>query len=252
MHGQSGASVAVFGDIVVKHGHRPEVVELLRAQASWLRRCHHGTVPVLASGEHGSSYAYVMPRLDEVRRDEDNDAETVACLERYVWHSDRSRRVVDWVEHRLYVSELLELHGLWETYGTWWREWTRRIERYDLEVVTTHGDPTRSNRMRNSAGDLVLIDPIPANERMPSLRAVDLGKMAQSLLGYEHVRFGWPMPTTDVDKFIDSFAYDDAEREATRYFTLVHLLRLLRYTPDHLRKEFVDVIDRMGLRWRPL
>lgn len=54
----------------------------------------------------------------------------------------------------------------------------------------THGDPTIANAMQRDSGDIVLIDPLPPRPATPSMREVDVGKMLQSLSGWEGVRSG--------------------------------------------------------------
>lgn len=107
-----------------------------------------------------------------------------------------------------------------------------------LDRVVTHGDPTHENLMMRTNGDLVLTDPIPATPAVPHLRCVDLGKMLQSAMGFEQMRYGveeygsWTYDVSTILKDITSI-----EIRAAWYWCAVHFLRAAPYMPDDTTKE---------------
>jgi hypothetical protein len=63
-----------------------------------------------------------------------------------------------------------------------------------------HGDPTLSNTMLNGALELRLIDPAPPRYGVPQLPEVDLGKLLQSAMGWEHLFCDdWPQAADNID-----------------------------------------------------
>lgn len=114
------------------------------------------------------------------------------------------------------------------------------IEWDKLRTGLTHGDPTLENTMLRGT-DLVLIDPTPATLAVPDIIAVDLGKMLQSVIGWEHARYGWPKWTIPV-ACIRNLCADDNEWQATRYWCVVHLLRAMPYMPS-LKPKLWELID---------
>lgn len=62
-----------------------------------------------------------------------------------------------------------------------------------------HGDPTLANVMLDDKLNLKLIDPAPPRFAVPQLPEVDLGKLLQSVAGWEHVLDpDWPEPQMDL------------------------------------------------------
>ena len=67
----------------------------------------------------------------------------------------------------------------------------RFLEKYVWSRGVIHGDPTLDNVLMTKDGFMRLTDPIPAKWlRKPSIKAVDHGKILQSLLGWEVVLRG--------------------------------------------------------------
>jgi hypothetical protein len=121
-----------------------------------------------------------------------------------------------------------------------------QIDWNDLTTGLTHGDPIVDNvgyraieGSTTGARNLVLLDPIPATVALPNWRAVDVGRIIQSMVGYEHVRY----QRTRVGDLLD---YDAAvtatlnwymprnfsvnEARACLYFSVIHMLRAVRTT----------------------
>lgn len=105
-----------------------------------------------------------------------------------------------------------------------------------LPSCMTHGDPTFDNVMLNSEGDVVIIDPLPANPAVPNLRCVDLAKIFQSILGFEQVRYeGFP----DMNGFrgyqmrtLREVMLDTNEWRATMFWVAIHYFRAVPYMPE--------------------
>lgn len=69
--------------------------------------------------------------------------------------------------------------------------------------VATHGDPTASNAAWRDE-ELILLDPRPPRPGIPSLAAVDHGKILQSMAGWEAVAYGQPFVHYDEPKFVEN------------------------------------------------
>jgi hypothetical protein len=107
-----------------------------------------------------------------------------------------------------------------------------RINWRGLGVGLSHGDPTLDNVMLRGS-QVVLIDPIPATPAVPDLWAVDTGKLLQSVLGYELLRYSDPTYEWRIDPLnLRQLVDNDNEWIATVYWCVVHLLRALPYMPN--------------------
>lgn len=111
------------------------------------------------------------------------------------------------------------------------------------DTTWTHGDPIIDNVMMR--GDqLVLIDPIPPCPALPSLTIVDYGRLVQSALGYEQIRYRGEFPDTELWKsrvhhVLNSFvtpysgyAFSVEKTRATLFYAVIHMLRGVRTAPD--------------------
>lgn len=141
----------------------------------------------------------------------------------------------------LKVGELCHLFELRSEYSRW-RELHSGIDWAVLPTALVHGDPTFDNVMfRESTGDMVLVDPLPSlitGPAIPDLRCVDLGKMLQSAVGWEAVRYGDPEEGFSVEwREVRVVPRDANEWYATVLFGATHLLRTLPYVTDDQRRE---------------
>ena len=134
-----------------------------------------------------------------------------------------------------------------------WGPYHRHMERWlgtliDLHVTCVnriHGDPTVENVMQRD-GRVVLIDPLPANVYIPAIISVDLGKMLQSIFGYEALlRPGEPgLDPKDRMALGDALTgvFTKGDELVARYFLCVHIARLIPYQPVHKRYIFWDML----------
>lgn len=105
------------------------------------------------------------------------------------------------------------------------------IDWNDLRACLTHGDPTYDNVMfRPPDGGLVLVDPLPATAAVPDLRCVDVGKVLQSVVGWESARYGvgYGLHVTPVE-LRAALGLAANEWRASVFWCVVHLLRTLPY-----------------------
>jgi hypothetical protein len=104
------------------------------------------------------------------------------------------------------IEKALEIHvwnriGIpYEALSDYWRK--DLIDTINLEVpewaldtlCLIHGDPTLDNCLMTEEGGLRITDPIPVSWlKRPSIRAIDHGKILQSILGWEVVLHGYPI-----------------------------------------------------------
>lgn len=113
----------------------------------------------------------------------------------------------------------------------------------------SHGDTTWDNimvRKDDKLGDnFVYIDPLPSSPAIPDRRAVDTGKMLQSIVGYERAKYGvlspWVCPVP-VEK-LGALIHDAAEWNATVWWCIVHLLRRFPYADDYEYEGLKELIN---------
>lgn len=267
MRGSSGAKITIENDHVRKIGTNGTEGRV-RGQGIWLRKydeslCLPAVNEIYANG-------YLMEKLDEVPLSFsysdvlETCSEIIATLETHLWHrefEDVTRKIVRWnIEsdfvdydvrsrnhHRHYVVGLLKDTNMLTLRKTM-RRFEDSINWQHLRRGLTHGDPIIDNLMHRplpehskSTPQLVLIDPIPACPAIPDVLAVDVGRVIQSAVGYEAVRYG---TVDDYDAYLtfgkthdavnyvlndfmnEEFTLNDVR--ASIYFAIIHMLRGVR------------------------
>lgn len=258
--GSSGAEFNFLGDRVVKLAPDKSTGERVMNQGLWLQRHHSPAVPKVFQVYARS---YVMERLI-VPPFWALDHQVVlhhmfASLAEYVWTQPGV------VEPNTYSIEmkyarlcqdfaLVDLMGKFDTLKD-------KIDWSALTRCLTHGDPTFDNVMFRSTeygDDLVIADPIPATPAVPDLYSVDVGKILQSALGWEEVRYGSRSSTPRVGAYkfragtmdVQRFVLNNNEWRASCFWAAVHLLRTYPYVTDDVRsklKERINAAIRLGL-----
>lgn len=150
-------------------------------------------------------------------------------------------------QHGRYVTKLLRQTSLLQHRHTMRRmSWT--IKWRGLEPGLTHGDPILENLLFRS-NTPVLIDPIPACGALPDLRASDVGRIIQSAVGYERIRYnlrhvvdrwdarGPHYAIADVLNYWMEEKFDLNEARAAVYFSIIHTARGVRSAPDDVKAE---------------
>lgn len=245
LQGASGASLSLLdgSDLVIKVG-EGAIGERIGVQAEWLER--HAS-PALPKVIHRWDHGMVMERLDPVQWAVVDHAQLVAdifvALRLHVWSHDTESQF-DLAMHEQFVWE--RCANLKYSAGSWpaMQAWMKEVPWEVLEDTTclTHGDPTFDNVCYRNHRQVVLVDPNPAWPGIPSCRIADLAHVAQSLHGYEHLKYGRPMPKCGP-KILCEFVNDD-EYELLKYLTTVKFIRLLAYETE-MRQVFADVADTM-------
>lgn len=239
--GASGATFT-FGVYVVDKRH-PTATDRIREQARWLEENASPAVPRLANpttlSEERDPHEYSMERLFTPPPQLLNHgavlSEMLRQLNEHVWARpavvapnwgatyEKILRLLTYLPEDEYLSvgkNLLQLFHL--------------VRESKLEACLTHGDPTFDNVMvREATGELVLVDPIPATPAVPDLRSVDTGKILQSIVGWERVRYGRDQAFVTGISALRMRIPLDVEWEATVMWCAVHLLRTLPYHDQH-------------------
>lgn len=290
MRGSSTAKITIEGDYVrkVSTSTTGSTGDRVRDQGIWLRK--YDESPCLPAVNEVYSNGYLMEKLIEVPLSFDYKdileqcSEIISTLDTSLWHRDFDtvkRNIVRWNitddfydfdsrpdnMHRRYVVQLLK-----DTDTSHLRKTMRKFEDvinwHRLQVGLTHGDPIIDNAMHRpkatymkSDPQLVLIDPIPACPAIPDVIAVDVGRVIQSAVGYEALRYadlqqlkddfgGWgdkgsPLTTHDAVNYVlndfmnNEFTLDDAR--ASIYFAIIHMLRGVR-TAQHAAPDRVVLL----------
>lgn len=233
--GRSGNSLEFKVDRVVKHVPLHELWQPL-----FMRR-HHGVfvnVTYVAFDSLGVEYG--MPRLTSPSFNETSLALEIVDKISYLW-SHYARVPLDW------RNELLEhLVPTVEAELSWSREkLTRLVERLpDVKnPATIHGDPTFSNSLRYPNGSIAMIDPL-MRSFIPPDRHVDVGKVFQSLWGYERILDGkLDYPSFDEEAATQIIQRHDLDGDACMAWCIVHFIRLLPYQMEReaaIFKQFLE------------
>jgi hypothetical protein len=97
-----------------------------------------------------------------------------------------------------------------------------------LRGTRIHGDPTLANAMFDRFGQVHIADPIEPKGKMPSFVSVDIGKLLQSVAGWEHVTLGASMMDADsIQRFCERLQPSHLKRGM--FWLMVHALRILPY-----------------------
>lgn len=229
-HGSSGARVDIHPNHVIKTG-SDVVGERVVAQANWIDRHQCSVLPIvydiMLSG-------YIMEKLDEIEPGSlfvaDLDA-IIGRLARDIWsrpevttfspilHMEKVSKLEQYASH----SMLIFLNDARDA------AFDRR-----QRACLTHGDPTLDNVMRRM-GLYVITDPIPATHAVPDLWAVDLGKILQSLVGFEQARYGHSQHNAFEVKpqhLLDTLQREDQVRAV--YWCVIHILRAMPYVDEKI------------------
>ena len=222
----SGASISVL-----KTAEPGPVLDRLEAQAVWLRKHEHtNIVKVLNIREDG----YEMELLDQTGPVSVSPAVILGMLEAAVWN--QSADASEWFNPGAceeYVGGLVR--------GDQLLEWLATFDTFGF--CDSHGDPTRENVLWRGHHVPVLTDPLPDvvwGGRLPSCRALDIGKIIQSLVGYESVKAGrlnlgttWQWPAFEV-RDLRARCRNDNEWNLSLCFACIHVARLIPYqSPEH-------------------
>jgi hypothetical protein len=229
-HGSSGAIIEMFDHHVIKSG-QGHVGERVTQQVKWLTSYPSAVVPVVYDVVPAR---YMMERLDPVEPFSLNVADLDAIigrLARYVWH----REPVVMFSPKLHHEKLdrLKMHASDQMVDFLVNVRDIVLDRRQRACLT-HGDPTLDNVMRRM-GDFVVTDPIPATHAVPDLWAVDLGKILQSLSGFEIARYD-EAPHNPIavrpSHLLDTLTEHDRIRAI--YWCVVHYMRAMPYVSDKI------------------
>lgn len=226
--GSSGATLTLLSNIAFKIGD-----ERVAWQGSFMSHYPEGVFPkILAYDESG----YAMERLYETEYDRDSLAGFIYdTLDTRLWVNEAT-------VHFDEEAHLEKVRGLSdpETWELVINSFTK-VKWSALRRGLTHGDPTFENTLVNADGAIRMIDPLPATSAVPHLTSVDIGKMLQSALGFEAIRYGEPHSLSDVASVVDTLhrkVNDTNEWNASWYWAAVHLLRAIPYMPTlHVKNE---------------
>lgn len=188
MIGYSGATITVTGNYATKRGGGHD----LQAQARLVKALGPPVAPLIFET---TSNGYTMERLEQFPPPADQEA---------IFNLAQS--VIKTLAGQVWTRPTAFPHDVgWRTDLRLWCEanasWLPVMNHHAAPPVLTHGDPTFANLMLTAQGGLKLIDPSPPRPGIPSLPAVDLGKVVQSLMGWEaRLDPAWPQPGPRVLK----------------------------------------------------
>ena len=257
MRGSSGALISVNDGEVFKYDTKITGTKV-RDQGIWLHQ--HDESVILPRVDEVFNNGYVMEKLKvpeiptTYQSTFDLCSEILTTLENHLWDLEftEGRQLVEYngYEHRPYVRNLLKDVGLRRLDGKL-RQFYERIKWYDLKTGLTHGDGIIDNvayrltleyrhAVKTPVRQLVLLDPIPACPALPDVVALDVGRVIQSISGYEVYRYNNDAADADlngvslsrrIEVMLNSwFAvnFNLNEARAALYFSIIHSLRGVR------------------------
>ena len=248
MRTNSGAHVFLTANHAVKVAAGGKVRRRLHDQAEYMRHIGPELTPHVDFHVPGG---YVMEKCWPYRasKPEQYVADVVPVLEQ-IWRRPTVRGTShDLGAHYRYVME--RVRQCMPTYETRVSHLIQSLDLASCRPCLVHGDPTYENVMKRP-GSILLADPLPPQPYMPELAAVDVGKVLQSLLGYELVERTWSIAAWQVDseratqmvsEALNRPEYD-REVRAAAWFAFAHCVRLLPYKREEVRPHYVKLAER--------
>jgi hypothetical protein len=237
--GQSGASIVVRGDVTCKIGDKR-----VGAQGAWLAL--HSDLDCLPRVYEHMSVGYTMETLiplGKKERDAPKLVEELLVNLESLWSSSRAETGFSYLSHMDYIQPRCRMSTpFYRQVEPMARTIFSEIRQGDLTMCLTHGDPTFANLMRRDDGQMVIIDPLLPSMALPSIAALDLAKIMQSLLGFEAIRFGVEFDRCDEAIKMIRRTCDKPGWKIVKYLTAVHGARLLPYSPKKLRPQLKKAI----------
>lgn len=225
MHGSSGADLIVNRNIVTKRGD-----ERVGDQGRWLKMMNDLGIRSIPYVYGLTSNSYSMEMLDETEYDNDTAVKMLQGLVP-IWKARDSRLLIGW-DISAFITKMTRMLTTYEMHGV--LEAWKKVDWTNCRIAGTHGDPTFENTMsRIGRAGYVFIDPIPATPSVPDLAVVDLGKIYQSMVGYENMRYGTENPFSLQDRItLQEFCKNDDEVLGMKFWAAVHLYRARPYMKD--------------------
>lgn len=246
MLGLSGATINIYDDRVDKICSKENVNVAFRLidQAYFINKHQCPIFPIIFKIFSNEVYGYSMEKLDSIEYSEITPNifnEIKDLLSRYIWCQ---KAEVFFNENKVYeihryVYNILNKLPLNKTeidnISLYVFINLKQLLDLNLTSCLIHGDPTIANCVRRNKKHLVILDPIPS-DLWPHLKAVDLGKMLQSAIGYE----AWlnNMKSIDPKESLNTVLLNESEDDikAAEIFLLIHLIRLIPYQTDDNKK----------------
>ena len=113
-----------------------------------------------------------------------------------------------------------------------------------LQTGMTHGDPTVENSIMS---DGIILDPIRPSGAVPAFPAADMGKILQSIVGYEQRKYDGAadvgLAISAGREFLDEVARDENERTAAQMFGALAFLRTVPYYRESISHLLIGAIN---------
>lgn len=244
----SGAHVWVRENRAYKWAWNRTIRQRVKDQAQFIKDRAYSSLPtVYGIGPLG--YSMEVLEQPSYERFKELENEIVVTLQRDFWSQRRGNvPSVGLQAHREYVLSRAAAHANHVIPDISVLNLVAGQLMLNIEACDIHGDPTFDNTMiRPSTKQIVLIDPLPpyAHGQMPSVFHVDMGKVLQSLFGYELIKYAGATPPPNrgyIAQFLSTM--DDEDAFLCLYFCAVHFLRLLPYQPIERRNDYWVLLER--------
>lgn len=223
----SGARIIVADDSVIKIG--PGTYN----QAKYMVHLSCNRTPAIYSSWPDG---YAMEKLDEPDLSTTEHIRTLLhmaklALEKEFWCRAPTQTIG-------FASWKLELDAWAEDYP-WLQGMVHRLYNFadPMRECLIHGDPTLANCMKRD-NKLVFIDPLRPGGKIPNFAEVDLGKLLQSALGWEHALVSSvPMPWGGMSSEL-LIGMDELQQRRAWFWCAVHCARLVPYATETRIREW--------------
>jgi hypothetical protein len=230
--GRSGARVLLFNDRVEKYGDA-RVVE----QGKYAVDLGPNVCPAV---RHVTENGYTMERCLHVFDYPKPIRELGPATERADEVMKKARKILDFhVWGRTYkglgaatsrISQAFWYFNLIPTLNQDLVAWATRVkvnfDGRDCPPTYVHGDPTLENMLTRKDGSIAIGDPLPPQPKLPLSWHVDVGKMLQSMIGFEGISF-------PADRWVECIGSDnEIDIDACWFFCALAFHRIIPYAPD--------------------
>jgi hypothetical protein len=247
--GGSGAIIEIRYKEVVKLGQDVTVIKRLHKQCNYMKdinKLHtkqkimpkitgmHVTGYSMQKGEKPDLWLFSIPLLMQLMKHQ---------LTTNVWAYDPIIKSKAGWGNKLhdYIENVLKDHDLSQEMKDYILFQIKTLELTEAKTCAIHGDCTLDNVLlpgkyidkKNIKGHIWISDPLPPDERIPSLRVVDLGKLLQSAIGWENLKYN-ALPPIDVNECIyQVMIYENQSVQRLAWlWCVIHLIRIIPYTTD--------------------
>ncbi len=251
----SGAIISYEDDCIKKTSDTPPITHRLYAQKDYMRKLasleskqciipktqDHPNGYIMEKGEDIELWDISVPLLIRMMK---------MRLITHVWqHPPIIKTQEGWAENLgNYLKGVLNTHHIPDEDAKYLLFLVKAMEFEGGTECAIHGDCTVDNVLQpgkfidkeNVDGHVWISDPIPPDHRIPSHREVDLGKLLQSCIGWENMKYAGNPPIPIEMCIPEALALEDFRSKRLAWiWCAIHHVRILPYAVDPTRNAVI-------------